>query len=435
MDADQLWKNVRRRLDDQVSDRDRACWLDAFAPREVRDATLFGEVPSELHAEQIRVRLGVQIAAALREAGCDGWNLSLAVRAASEERPRASAPVRLAPAFARELTFESFVIGESNEVAYRAAREVAARPGDRFNPFFLFGGVGLGKTHLLTAIANAIAARGTTSRLRMLTGEQFTNELIRSLRADRIESFRSSFRDVDLWIVDDVQFLAGKERTQEEFFHTFDTLRARGRQIVLASDQPPRDIPNLEARLRSRFESGSIQDVRRPDRALRRAIFARKAREAGVVMADEVVDLVAERIIGSVRELEGALRRLAAVSALDCRPLDAARALEILQPLLRPLPMPTIPDVQRLVALRFHVRETDLVSGRRASAFVVPRQVAMYLSRRRTRATFAEIAAGFGGRNHTTVISAVKAVEERKRQEGPFARLLDTLENELRESD
>ena len=435
MDADQLWKNVLRRLDDQVSDRDRACWLDAFAPREVRDATLFGEVPSALHAEQIRARLGLQIAAALRDAGCDGWNLSFAVRAGGDEPPRASAPARLAPAFARELTFESFVIGESNEVAYRAAREVASRPGDRLNPFFLFGGVGLGKTHLLTAIANAIAARGTKSRLRMLTGEQFTNELIRSLRSDKIESFRSSFRDVDLWIVDDVQFLAGKERTQEEFFHTFDTLRARGRQIVLASDQPPRDIPNLEARLRSRFESGSIQDVRRPDRALRRAIFARKAREAGVVMADEVFDLVAERIVGSVRELEGALRRLAAVSALDARPLDAARALEILQPLLRPLPMPTIPDVQRLVASRFHVREADLVSGRRASAFVVPRQVAMYLSRRQTRATFAEIAAGFGGRNHTTVISAVKAIEERKRQEGPFARLLDSLENELRETD
>lgn len=429
MDVERLWDDVRRRLEAQVSAHDRDCWLDAVSPCELRGSTLIGEVPTELHAEQIRRRLGPQIDEAL-QAGGSAATLTLSVNPTRAERVRPSTP-RAALPFGKEFTFERFVVGDSNAAAVRASHEIVESP--RGAVLFLFGGVGLGKSHLLRAIGNATAARSTSVRLRLLTAEQFTNDLIKALRSDQAERFRSRFRDVDLLVVDDVQFLAGKERTQEEFFHTFDTLHSRGTPIVLASDQPPRDIRNLESRLRSRFESGWIADVKRPDRRLRRAIAARKAEDFGLALRDDVLDLVADRIVGSVRELEGALRRLIAASALGGGAIDTVTAAEILRPLLRPQVVPTVAGVKRLVGERFHVCEGDLVHRRRAAAVVLPRQVAMYLSRQHSRSTFAEIAAEFGGGSHTTVVSAVKAIAARRLAEPSFARLLESLEADLRE--
>ncbi|MGH7856013.1 MAG: chromosomal replication initiator protein DnaA, partial [Candidatus Binatia bacterium] len=254
---------------------------------------------------------------------------------------------------------------------------------------------------------------------------------IQAFRTNGAEAFRGKFRRADVLVVDDVQFFAGKERMQEEFFHTFNALYAERRQIVLASDQPPRDIPNLEARLRSRFECGLITDIHQPDLTLRLAILAQKAKWLGLELPAEVAQLIASKIVSSVRELEGALHRLAAASALARQRLDLQFALQILRPVLRCAPPRTVEEVQRVVAQRFRVSEQDLVCHQRASRLLLPRQVAMYLARKKTAATYAEIAEGFGGRNHTTVMHAVRAIERRRADSPEFAAILDHLETRL----
>jgi chromosomal replication initiator protein len=328
-------------------------------------------------------------------------------------------------------TFDTFVVGNNNQFAHAAAVAVAQAPGKSYNPLFLYGGVGLGKTHLLHAIGHYVASHKKGARVAYVSSEKFTNEYIDAIQNSQLVRFRRKYRQTDVLLIDDIQFLAGKERMQEEFFHTFNSLRAAGKQIVLASDQAPRAISNLEERLQSRFESGLIAEIRPPEARLRLAILEHKAKVLRFELPLDVARWVAEKVVSSVRELEGALHRLIAACRWSQRALDLGMAKEILRPLLRPTPACTIEQVQRMVAESFRVTPDDLVRRGRASRLSVPRQVAMYLARKRTHATLAEIAAGFGGRDHSTVMYAVKQVEARRLADVEFATLVDGLAGKL----
>jgi len=358
-----------------------------------------------------------------------------------------AAPVRPAPAPPRhvaarapkighlvaEYTFESFVVGEANAVACHAARTVAETPGQRFNPFFLWGGVGLGKTHLINALAHELLGRPPRRRVAALAAETFMNTLISALRHDQMGAFRDRFRDLDVLILDDVQFLAGKERTQEEFFHTFNALHSAGRQVVLTSDKPPHEIKELEQRLRSRFEGGLIADIHPPTPEMRVAILCKKAARHGVELSADVARLVAERSGTTVRELEGALTRLSAMAAMRGVPLDLELAAQVMPPLARSRKMVSVEQVQELVCQHFRLSVEELSSHRRVRPLVFPRQVAMYLSRTMADASFLSIGEKFGGRDHSTVMYAVRMVEEKRAQDPSTGSLLRSLETQLRQ--
>ena len=422
-----VWQQSLSRLKGRLSATEIGCWVQAIHPVSIRERRLYGEVPSALHLEQIRTRLAGEIDEVLEELLGPGALLVLSV---NKDLPRRETESEHEDSRPCVYSFDSFVVGESNALAHATAWEVAEHPGAAYNPLFLFGGVGLGKTHLATAVAYSLS-RGRSHRVSFVSAESLANELIRAIFGGGIDALRCRLRQLDALIVDDIQFLAGKERMQEEFFHTFNSLKAAGKQIVLASDQAPGAITNLEERLRSRFQSGLIAEIRPPNASLRLAILEHKAKALRFDLPLEVAHWVAQKVVSSVRELEGALHRLVAACRCHRRTIDLGLAKEVLRPLLRPAPVRTLEDVQRLVAESFRVTPHDLVRRGGGGSLRMPRQVAMYLARMRTKATFAEIAAGFGGRDHSTVVHAVKQVEARKLADFDFATLVDGLSEKL----
>lgn len=329
-------------------------------------------------------------------------------------------------------TFGNFVVGKSNEFAHAASRAVAKHPGEKYNPLFIYGGVGVGKTHLVNAIGHALLERNPQANIVYVPSETFVNDMIAALRRDKMDEFKSRFRKVDLLVIDDVQFLAGRERTQEEFFHTFNTLHERHAQIVLTSDKFPKDIPDLEERLRNRFEWGLIADVQAPEMETRVAILQKKAEIDGQPIPPDVADYIATEVTANVRELEGALTRLHAMSSLQGIDIDLPFARRVLQPhvaeRIRPV---TIEDVQRAVAERFGLSLVELKSKRRTQHVAGARQVAMYLSRKLCGASFPQIGQKFGGRDHTTVMHAQGAVQRRISADPGLRDAIDDLERAL----
>ncbi len=330
-------------------------------------------------------------------------------------------------------TFETFVIGAANEVAFRAAQAVSAEPGRRFNPVFVHGGVGLGKTHLINALAHDLLRRRSRMCVACLSAETFMNTLISSLRQDQMNSFRDRFRQVDALILDDVQFLAGKERTQEEFFHTFNALYGAERQIVLTSDKPPAAIDRLEQRLRSRFEGGLIADIHPPTREMRLAILRAKAASQGVELPAEVAEVLVQRSGASVRELEGAFNRVTATASVRKAPITPELVLAALGPLAAARNRVSVEMIQEAVSHRFGVSVADLTSHRRGREVSFPRQIAMYLSRTVAAASFPSIGEKFGGRDHSTVMYAVKTVETRRAEDATVDGVIVGIEGELHE--
>jgi chromosomal replication initiator protein len=333
----------------------------------------------------------------------------------------------------RHYTFDNFIVGEANRVAFQAARTVAAAPGKRFNPVFFHGATGLGKTHLVNAVAQDMLRRhGRRFRIACLAAESFMNTLIGSLRRDEMNGFRERFRQVDALILDDVHVLAGKERTQEEFFHTFNTLYGCQKQIVITADKPPAAITGLEQRLRSRFEGGLVADIHPPTREMRFAIVGAKLREQRLDLPPEVIELVVVRAGRSVRELEGALNCVLAAAAVH----DAPISREVTEAALRPFPVPRchvpIEKVQEAVSARFGVSVDDLISHRRGRNLSFPRQLAMYLSRTVAEESFARIGDKFGGRDHSTVMYAVRSIEARRWSEPTVEQAVAGIESELR---
>ncbi len=308
-------------------------------------------------------------------------------------------------------TFDNFVVGPCNRLAHAASMGAGEAPGKAYNPFFLHGSVGLGKTHLLQSTCFSVLERWPETRILYLSCETFVNHFINALQDGDLAEFRNKYRNVDVLVVDDIHMLANKERTQEEFFHTFNTLYNAGKQIVLSSDSPPRDIPTLQERLVSRFKMGMVAEIELPCYETRTAIVKRKSRERGVPLSDEIAGMIAERIETNVRELEGAVTRLIGFATLTCQEItpdlarDALRDLFVVQ-----RGQPTMDDIVRLVTEQFDVRVVDLQSKSRAASIVLPRQIAMYLARKVTRQSLGEIGGFFGGRDHSTVIYAVEKI-------------------------
>jgi chromosomal replication initiator protein len=328
-------------------------------------------------------------------------------------------------------TFDEFVVGSSNQFAHAAAIAVANQPGQKYNPLFLYGGVGLGKTHLVTSIGHQLSASDRFRKIIFAPAELFMNDLISSLRHDRMSGFKERMRQVDVLILDDVHFLAGRERTQEEFFHTFNALHAQRHQIVLTSDKAPRDLTGLEERLRNRFESGLIADISPPDLETRVAILQKKAAAEKLALSGEVALFVAQRASSNVRELEGCFNRLAALASLNKNVITLDFARESLRDLLgEEEPKLDIDIIQQHVAESFHIRLIDLRSKKRTQHLAFCRQVAMYLCRKLTNSSFPAIGAGFG-RDHSTVIHACNLIARRVDNDGAFRVLMQKIERQL----
>ena len=310
-------------------------------------------------------------------------------------------------------TYDSFVVGSCNQFAHAASMAVAETPGKTYNPLYLYGGVGLGKTHLMHACGNAIKRRNPHLRLCYLSSERFMNELINAIRYDKTQNFRERYRSVDVLLIDDVQFMAGKERTQEEFFHTFNSLYEQQKQIVISSDCPPREIPTLEERLHSRFEWGLIADIEPPDLETKVAILKRKAEMTSVTLPDDVALFIASRVKNNVRELEGSLVRLVAMSSLRGQPISKTLAQDAIRTIAteEDSGIITIQHIQKAVAASFRMSVDELVSKSNARQFSVPRQIAMYLCKKLTKHSYPEIGRAFGGKHHTTVIHSFEKIE------------------------
>lgn len=349
-----------------------------------------------------------------------------------EPSPLPSSPNRIRrQASNPKYTFENFVVGASNQFAHAASLAVAESPADRYNPLFICGGVGLGKTHLLHSIGNLVMGKGDF-RIAYVTTEQFTNEVINSIRHGKMEEFRRRYRNTDMLLIDDIQFLARKEQTQEEFFHTFNTLYEAQKQIVLSSDRFPKEMPSMEERLRSRFEWGLTADLQQPDVETRMAILRKKSEEEGIAIGDEIVQLLAESLKNNIRELEGALIRLGAYSTLTGQTISIEMAKNILPDLLgRKRKIITMEDVQEVVARRFQMKVSELKSKRRTKTLVYPRQIAMFLSRELTDASFPEIGREFGGKDHTTIIHACRQIEKAVDNDHAIQTTLNSLRDEI----
>ncbi|MDD6793965.1 MAG: chromosomal replication initiator protein DnaA [Clostridiaceae bacterium] len=330
-------------------------------------------------------------------------------------------------------TFDSFVIGNSNRFAHAASLAVAEAPAKAYNPLFIYGGVGLGKTHLMHAIGHYILQNNPSAKVVYVSSEKFTNELINSIRDDKNEEFRNKYRNVDILLIDDIQFIAGKERTQEEFFHTFNALHDANKQIILSSDRPPKEIPTLEDRLRSRFEWGLIADIQIPDFETRMAILKKKAEVENLNVANEVMVYIATKIKSNIRELEGALIRIVAYSSLTNREITVDLASEALKDIIskKQGKSITINLIQDIVSSYFNLRVEDLKSQRRTRNVAYPRQIAMYLSRKLTDMSLPKIGEEFGGRDHTTVIHAYEKISDNLNKDESLQHTIDDITKKL----
>jgi len=408
-----------------------------------RHDTLIVEAPNRLAASVVRERCLEALQRELEHAsGGELRRITLTLPSAAQQElfpAPAPLPKQAEKAVTRradllpKYTFDNFVVGASNQFAHAASTAVANQLSDHYNPLFIYGGVGLGKTHLVNAIGHHVLDANVQARVVYLSADSFMNELIAALRRDRMDEFKNRFRKVDVLIVDDVQFLAGRERTQEEFFHTFNSLYDSHHQIVLASDKFPKEIPDLEERLRNRFEMGLIADIQPPDIETRVAILEKKAELEGIELPQEVAIFLATSIDSNVRELEGSLTRLGAFASLNKCPITVDFARQVLQSVLRDRGdrVITIESIQKAVCDFFRIRPNDLRSKRRTRTVALPRQVAMYLCRRYTDASFPVIGDRFGGRDHSTVIHAAQVIERRVREDPTFRATVERLERLL----
>ncbi len=327
-------------------------------------------------------------------------------------------------------TFDTFVVGNNNRFAHAAALAVAEAPASSYNPLFIYGGVGLGKTHLMHAIGNAILQRDPSTKILYVTSEKFTNQLINAIKDNKNEEFRTTYRNVDVLLIDDIQFIAGKERIQEEFFHTFNTLHESGKQIILSSDRPPKEIKLLEDRLKSRFEWGLIADISNPDYETRLAILRKKAQSDNIAIDDMILSNIATKIDTNIRELEGVLNKMIATSSLTHSPLTMEMAESAINVIISQKEQLVSSDyIQEVVAKYFNINIKDLKSSKRSSDLAYPRQIAMYLCRDIAQMQLAKIGDCFGKRDHTTVMHACRKIEKEVKENGNTKLIVDSVKN------
>ncbi len=401
-----IWNQVLQSLAEEIDRSSFDIWFSMVKFETVHNDRVYISVPNSLTKEWIESRYLDNLQNKLRSLTNQEMELILNTESQIEKDG-------MFPALNHKYTFDTFVVGNSNRFAHAACYAVGESPSKAYNPLFIYGGVGLGKTHLMQAIGHHIMKKRPGYTVVYVSSEQFTNELIGSIKDDNMAGFRNKYRGVDVLLVDDIQFLAGKERTQEEFFHTFNTLYESDKQVVISSDRPPRNIPTLEDRLRSRFEWGLITDIQPPDLETRVAILRKKAQSEDYNIPYDILDYIANYIDSNIRELEGALVRLVAYATITNKPLDMTTASEALKDILPP-PEPkkiTIESIQNTVSKYYGIEISELLSKKRNKHVVYPRQIAMYLCRRLTEASFPQIGEQFGGRDHTTVMHANEKIE------------------------
>jgi len=420
-----IWQQVSNLLKEELPASRFDAWIRSLSAQ-CNDQKLVIKVPSRFFLDGLKSSYGEQIAMLARQVSGTDISVSYLVDASLDQAPEpvqktADSSVSLVDGFIDpRFTFDNFVVGSGNEFCHAACRAVADKPGEIYNPLYLYGGVGLGKTHLINAVANALIHCNHT-RIAYRTGERFTNELIQAIRNGSTDQFRNQYRQVDVLIIDDIQFIAGKDRTQEEFFHTFNALYEIKKQIILTSDRSPRELTNLMERLRSRFNWGLVADIQAPDLETRLAILSSKAELAGIVLDKDVAHLLASRITNNVRELEGALTRLTAHATLTGRTIDITFARHVLRDLLHEeVRAISISDIQKKVASYFNINIREMTSSKRSKNVAYPRQIAMYASKNLTTQSLPEIGSQFGGRDHTTVLHAVRKITKMREDSDDF---------------
>jgi chromosomal replication initiator protein len=432
--AESLWGEVSSRLRGALNETTYRTWFAEASGADVSDDVFVISVPNDFTREWIEGHFLDLMRAVVRDATGHRRRIQLTVR---DEQPAVSSllePPRRGETAGAGLnpkyTFDLFVIGSSNRFAHAAALAVAEAPAQAYNPLFIYGGTGLGKTHLMQAVAQYVTEHSSSLSVRYVTSETFMNDFINSLRDKRIEGFKQRYRTYDLLLIDDIQFFENKERIQEEFFHTFNSLYEGGAQIVISSDRPPREISTLEERLRSRFEWGLITDIQPPDLETRIAILRKKVKTDEIQLSDpEVLTFIAGRISSNIRELEGALTRVVAFSSLTGRPMTVDLAQDVLKDVFPQgeAAQVSIKRIQETVSDRFGLSLTELCGDKRSQNIVYPRQVAMYLSRELTDSSLPKIGKEFGGRDHTTVIHATSKIARMIREDRSVYNLVQEL--------
>ncbi|MCG8501435.1 MAG: chromosomal replication initiator protein DnaA [Firmicutes bacterium] len=436
----EIWDETLKIIKSEITEVGYNTWIKTIVPVSLSDDSMILGVPNDFNKNIIVGRYLPLISNSLSAVSSIEYNLTVIILNEKEskktddvsldetdekEHHDESNNITLIPKY----TFDTFVVGNSNRFAHAASLAVAESPAKTYNPLFLYGGVGLGKTHLMHAIGHYILNQNPSAKVVYVSSEKFTNELINAIKDDRNEEFRSKYRSMDVLLVDDIQFIAGKERTQEEFFHTFNTLHEANKQIILTSDRTPKEIHTLEERLRSRFEWGLIGDIQPPDLETRIAILRKKAQTEKLQVPDEILIYVANKIKSNIRELEGALNRIIAFSALVKQEITQELADEALKDYFSANSNRVITPklIQETVSKYFNIRTEDFKSKRRTKNIAYPRQIAMYLCRDLTELSLPKIGEDFGGRDHTTVLHAIGKIEKNIEKDAEVKKIIDQL--------
>ncbi|WFD10289.1 chromosomal replication initiator protein DnaA [Tepidibacter hydrothermalis] len=439
MDLLSLWNNSLKLIKTELTPASFNAFFSPIEPLQITGNTILLSVPNDFTKGILEARYMNLIESSINQISSSKYKIKFIL---DEEELRDfenenTSKIEI-PSYSNlnpKYTFDTFVIGNSNRFAHAACVAVAEAPARAYNPLFLYGGVGLGKTHLMQAIGHHILAHTKNAKVVYVSSEKFTNELINSIKDDRNEEFRNKYRNVDVLLVDDIQFIAGKERTQEEFFHTFNTLHEANKQIIISSDRPPKEIPTLEDRLRSRFEMGLITDIQAPDFETRIAILRKKAQTENITVPNEVMSYIAKYIKSNIRELEGALTRVVAYSSLTNKEISFELAIEALKDIIsssKPQEL-NVNLIKEKVSEYFNIKMDDFSSKKRTRAIAYPRQIAMYLTRELTDLSLPKIGEEFGGRDHTTVIHAHDKIVNDIKNNSDIKDRIDKMISDLKE--
>lgn len=437
MTSEELWNKSLANIEERVGGNIIDLWFRPIKLSQYKEQQAIIEIPNrffkdwiednypDIIAESISGILGNPVSVRYKIAEKVDPNVrKMDMRLETRRQKLASRGIYLNPKY----TFEKFVIGQSNQFAHAAAKAVAESPGRIYNPLFIYGGVGLGKTHLITAIGNAVIDKKPDISVIFVSAEQFTNEVVSAIRHEKMGELKEKYRNIDLLLLDDIHFIANKTQTQEEFFHTFNTIYERQKQIVISSDRPPKEIGAVTDRLRSRFSMGLIADIQPPELETKVAILQRKAETEKIFVPEDVAYYLASKVKSNIRELEGCLIRLGAQSSLTGKPINKDMAKSILQDLIEDDEKPVTTDqIQKIVAEHFAIKLSDMKAKKRTKEVALPRQIAMYLSKQLTNLSLSDIGKNFGGKDHATVIYACKQIEDKRAKDEAFNRMIESL--------
>ncbi|MBU5268179.1 chromosomal replication initiator protein DnaA [Virgibacillus proomii] len=439
----EIWVATLERIEEKISKPSFDTWLKNTKAEAIKNNTLIISAPNEFARDWLENQYTKLISDILTEITGSEIIAKFIIPNNKTKNDSSETSSKLKPTDHDEspksmlnakYTFDTFVIGAGNRFAHAASLAVAEAPAQAYNPLFIYGGVGLGKTHLMHAIGHYVQDHNPNAKVVYLSSEKFTNEFINAIMDNKTVNFRNKYRNVDVLLIDDIQFIAGKESTQEEFFHTFNALHDDNKQIIISSDRPPKEIPTLEDRLRSRFEWGLITDITPPDLETRIAILTKKAKAEGLDIPNEVMLYIANQIDTNIRELEGALIRIVAYSSLVNQDIDASLAADALKDII-PSNKPkaiTIPSIQEVVGAKYNVRLEDFLAKKRTKSIAFPRQIAMYLSRELTDLSLPKIGEEFGGRDHTTVIHAHEKISRLVEKDTQLAKEIEEIKEQLK---